>query len=130
MPGTRSQPGNICDTAQGYSQAAVTAAQILFEYVAPCFERITGVKFLAVTAGVGAGNTVGDVLLNGTTVYSIAANKPTLASASTGEFANPLPDPNSRNLRPGDRLTIQINSIPATTGHARVMATVAFEANA
>ena len=130
MPGTRSQPGNICDSCQGYSQTAVTAGQILFEYVSNAYERITGVKFLAVTAGVGAGNTVGDILLNGTTIFSNAANKPTLASASTGEFNNPLPDPNSRNLRPGDRLTLQINSIPATTGHARVTCNVTFEANA
>ena len=94
------------------------------------FQRITGVKFLAVTAGVGAGNTVADILLNGTTIYSIAANKPTLLGTATGEFSNPLPDPNSRNLRPGDRLTLQINSIPATTGHARVTSNVTFEANA
>jgi hypothetical protein len=129
MPGTRSQPGNICDSCQGYSAAAVTANQILFEYVANAYERITGVKFLAVTAGTGAANTVGDILLNGNSIYSIAANKPQLLATSVGEFNNPLPDPNSRNLRPGDRLTLQINSV-STTGHARVTCNVTFEANA
>jgi len=130
MPGTRAQAKNIVDCAQGYSSAAVTAGQVLFEYVAICFGRLSGIKFFAVTAGVGAGNTVGDVLLNGTTIWSVAANKPTLASASTGEFTNTIPDPGSRAIRPGDRLTIQINSIPATTGHARVMASVGIEGNA
>ena len=130
MPGTRSQPGNICDSCQGYSSSAVTGGQILFEYVANAFQRITGVKFLAVTAGSGAGNTVGDVLLNGTSIWSNAANKPTLLGTATGEFNNSRPDPNAQNLRPGDRLTLQIASIPATTGHARVTSNITFEANA
>jgi hypothetical protein len=130
MPGTRAQSKDICDTVAGYSNAAVTAGQILQEWVAPAFGRLSGIKFLAVTAGVGAGNTVGDVLINGTSVWATAGNRPTLATASTGEFNNAVADPNSRGIRPGDRVTLQINTIPATTGHARVMATVAVEGNA
>lgn len=130
MPGTRAQSSNVCDTVQGYSLAAVTLNQILFEYVSVLFGRITGVKFLAVTAGVGAGNTVGDVLLNGTSIWSNVANKPTLLGTATGEFANAIPDAAFRGVRPGDRLTIQIITIPATTGHARVTANIALEANA
>lgn len=129
MPGTRAQAKNVCDTVQGYSSSAVTAAQILFEYVAPIFGRINGIKFYAVTAGTGGGNTVADVLLNGTSVWANAANRPTLAALSTGEFANAIADPNSRAVRPGDRLTLQVNSV-STTGHARLMATVAIEGNA
>jgi hypothetical protein len=129
MPGTRSQAKNVIDAAQGYSGAAVTAAQVLSEFVSTSFGRISGIKFLAVTAGTGGGNTVGDVLLNGTSIWSVAANKPTLAATSTGEFTNAVPDPGSRGVRPGDRLTLQINTI-SSTGHARVMATVALEANA
>jgi hypothetical protein len=130
MPGTRAQTKNIVDNITGYSSAAVTAAQVLNEYVLTCFARLSGIKFLAVTAGGGAGNTVGDVLINGTSVWANAANKPTLAAASTGEFTNAVPDPNTRSVRPGDRVTLQINTIPATTGHARVMATVSLEGNA
>jgi hypothetical protein len=130
VPGTRSQPGNICDSCQGYSPTAVTANQILFEYVANAYERITGVKYLAVTAGTGAGNTVGDILLNGTSIWNVnPANKPTLLATAVGEFNNALPDVNYRNLRPGDRLTLEILSV-STTGHARVTCNVTFEANA
>jgi hypothetical protein len=130
MPGTRAQAKNIVDNITAYSSAAVTAGQVLNEYVLTCFARLSGIKFLAVTAGSGAGNTVGDVLINGTSVWANAANKPTLAAASTGEFANAVPDPNTRSVRPGDRVTVQVTTIPATTGHARVMATISLEGNA
>jgi hypothetical protein len=130
MPGTRAQSKNIIDNCCGYSSAAVTAGQIIYEYVVVAFGRLSGIKFLAVTAGSGAGNTVGDVLINGTSVWASAANRPTLAAASTGEFNNAVPDPNTRSVRPGDRITLQINTIPATTGHARLMASVALEGNA
>jgi|SRR5215472_10061054 len=126
MPGTRSQAKNIVDTACGYSNAATTAGQILTEYVAVCFGRLSGIKFYAATAGGGA--CVGDVLLNGTSVWANAASKPTLASG-TGEFTNAVPDPGSRGIRPGDRLTLQINTV-TTTGPARVSATAAIEGNA
>lgn len=130
MPGTRAQAKDIVDTVQGYSSAAVTAAQVLFEYVAPMFGRISGIKFLAVTAGTGGGNTVGDVLLNGTSIWAVnTAGKPTLAATSTGEFTNSVPDPGSRAIRPGDRLTLQVASI-SSTGHARLMCTVGIEGNA
>jgi hypothetical protein len=126
MPGTRSQSKNTIDTVAGYSNAATTAGQILTEYIAICFGRITGVKFYAVTAGGGA--CVADVLLNGTSVWANAASRPTLASG-TGEFTNSVPDPGSRAVRPGDRITLQINTI-TTTGPARVSANVAIEGNA
>lgn len=129
MPGTRAQSKNIVQTVTGYSSAAVTAAQVLQESVVVAYGRLTGIKFLAVTAGSGAGNTVGDVLINGTSVWATAGNKPTLGTAATGEFANSVADPNTRSVRPGDRITIQINTIPASTGHARVMASVALEGN-
>jgi hypothetical protein len=130
MPGTRAQAKNIVDNVTGYSSAAVTAAQILNEYVVTCFGRLTGVKFLAVTAGSGAGNTVGDVLKNGTSIWATAANRPTLAAASTGEFTNSIGDAGSVSIRPGDRITLQVNTIPATTGHARLCATASIEGNA
>jgi hypothetical protein len=129
VPGTRTQAKNVADTIQGYSSAAVTAAQILSEAVVLSFARISGIKFYAVTAGTGASNTVGDVLLNGTSIWANAANKPTLLATSTGEFTNSVPDPGSRGVRPGDRITIQIASV-STTGHARLMANVGLEANA
>jgi|SRR5215831_7132768 len=126
MPGTRAQAKNIVDTVACYSNAAVAAAQILNEYVTVVFGRITAVKFYAQTAGGGA--CVGDVLVNGTSIWSVAGNKPTLASG-TGEFNNAIGDPGRVGVRPGDRITVQINSI-TTTGPARLSATVAIEGNA
>ena len=126
MPGTRAQAKNTIDTVTGYSNAAVTAAQILNEYVVVVFGRITGIKFYAQTAGGGA--CVGDVLVNGTSLWATAGNKPTLASG-TGEFNNTVADPGRAGVRPGDRITLQINSI-TTTGPARLSATVAIEGNA
>lgn len=130
MPGTRAQSKNIIDTIAGYSNAAVTAGQVLNEWVTVAYGRLTGIKMLAVVAGSGAGSTVGDVLVNGTSIWSNAANRPTLASASTGEANNTVADPGRGAVRPGDRITLQINTIPATTGHARVMMTAALEGNA
>jgi len=130
MPGTRAQARNVVDNVCGYSSAAVTAGQVLSEYVSTVFGRITGVKFLAVTAGSGAGNTVGDVLKNGTSIWATAGNRPTLLGTSTGEFNNAVGDAGSVAIRPGDRITLQVNSIPASTGHARVMATASIEGNA
>lgn len=129
MPGTRAQPRAVIDVVQGYSNAAVTANQILTEYISLCYARITGIKAYAVTAGTGAANTVVDVLLNGTSLWANAANKPTLLATSTGEFANTIADAGMRGVRPGDRITIQIAAI-STTGQARLMASVGLESNA
>jgi hypothetical protein len=125
MPGTRAQTKNTIDVVTGYSNAATTAGQILNEYVSVIFGRLTGIKFYAQTAGGGA--CVGDVLINGTSIWAAAGNKPTLASG-TGEFNNAPGDPGKTGIRPGDRITLQINTI-TTTGPARLSATAAIEGN-
>lgn len=123
MPGTRVQVGTICDSIQGYNSAAVTTSLILWKYIAVSFGRVKGVKAYAGTAGSGAGNTVIDILRNGTSMWTTAANRPTLAAASTGEFANS--DPDLGMFRPGDQIVMQVVTIPATTGHADVYCTAA-----
>jgi hypothetical protein len=122
MPGTRVQVASICDSIQGYNAAAVTANLVLWKYVAVSFGRIKGVKYYAGTAGTGGGNTVGDITINGTSIWSVAGNKPTLAATSTGEFANS--DPDVAAFRPGDRIVMSVLSI-SSTGHADLMATAA-----
>ena len=125
MGGTRTGAGMVATTVTGYSSAAVTASQFLGEHVVlfPC--ELTAVKVYAVTAGTGGGNTVVDVLKNSTSVWSAAGNRPTLAATSTGEFENTAPNRGTA-LNPGDRVSIQVISV-STTGHARVMASVALE---
>ena len=124
MAGTHTGAASVVDTFQGYANAAVTASQYLGETVVlfPC--RLTAVKVYAATAGTGAGNTVVDLLRNGTSVWSTAGNRPTLAATSTGEFTNTRPT--TWTLDPGDRLAWQVASV-GTTGHARLAAGVALE---
>lgn len=111
----------------GFSGAtgATTASQVLAEMVFPWDAgRIGGIDANAVTAGTGAGNTVLDVLINGTSIWSNTADRPTLAATSTGRFT--MAAANSRGLRYGDRVTITVASV-STTGHARVAASVGLE---
>src|SRR5262245_32594389 len=115
MPGGRINAYPLRALLTGYSSAAVTAAQVLVEYVVPGPLRVGAVVVNAVTAGTGAGNTVVDVLKNGTTMYSTTANRPTLLATATGEFANTAPD--VRTLGAGDRVTLSVASI-SSTGHA------------
>jgi len=78
-----------------------------------------------VTAGTGGGNTVCDVLLNGTTIWTAAGNRPTgLAVTANLEFTNTTPD--VRAFQPGDRIQLQVASV-SSTGHARLMMSVALE---
>lgn len=123
--GTRSDPAHVLAAVSGYSNAAVTANQYLTEYLVLTACQVGGVAAYAATAGSGAGTTVVDVLKNGTSIWTTAANRPTLAAASTGEFASTAP--NVSTLIGGDRLAIQVVTVPAVAGHARVSATVILE---
>src|SRR6266581_4206595 len=115
--GVRSGGASIIATVPVFNLAAVTAAQVLQEVTVAHYGRIGGVAFNAVTAGTGGGNTVLDVLLNGTSIYTVTASRPTLLATSTGLFTNK--QANTRGLKPGDRLTVICLSV-STTGHARV----------
>jgi hypothetical protein len=109
----------------GHSSAAVTANLQLGALAFPFPQgRIIGVVANAATAGTGAGNTVLDILKNGTTMYTTAANKPTLAATSTGEFANTLPD--VQTVVAGDMIRLICASV-STTGHAAVAFSVVIE---
>ena len=125
--GVRSAGESTLHVAPFFSGAtgAVTAGQVLTEWSSCVYGRIGGFSAQAQTAGSGAGNTVLDVQITGTSIYTVTASRPTLASASTGQFTNAKA--NIRAIRPGDRVTVLVLSIPATTGHARVSGTVAVE---
>lgn len=124
MPGTRTngwaKPGSI----PGYSLAAMTATQYLTEWVAMYPGRIAAVAVNARVAGTGGGNTVMDILKNGTSVYTTVANRPTLLATSTGAFANTNPD--VRSFIAGDVIALQCLTI-SSTGHAGVAFTVMLE---
>jgi hypothetical protein len=129
MPGT---PGGSSYASLGVFSAfsgatgAVTAAQVLAEMTFPfAAGKIGGMEFFAVTAGTGGGNTVLDVLLNGTSIWTAAGDKPTLlAVTANGRFTQA--SPNVKALRYGDRITIIALTV-SSTGHARVSGAVALE---
>lgn len=109
----------------GYSNAAVTAGQFFVEKVVTSVGRIGGIQANAATAGTGVGNTVLDVLLNGTSIWTVSGDRPTLAAASTGAFAS-KPPATRLAIKPGDILALKVASI-STTGHARLSLSVALE---
>lgn len=125
MAGTRTGAADVATTVGVYFRPAATAATYVGEEVIlfPC--RLTAVKVYASTAGTGGGNTTIDLLKNGTSVWSAAGNRPTLAATSTGEFANTAPNRGTA-LNPGDVLSFYIDTI-STTGHARLACTAALE---
>lgn len=125
MPGSRSNGWAKPGTINAYFSAAVTAALYGTEWIAPFSGRIAAVKVNARTAGTGGGNTVMELLKNGTTMYTTSGNRPTLLATSTGEFANTNPD--VRSFLAGDVIALQCASV-SSTGHAAVAYTVLVEA--
>lgn len=129
MPGFRGGSSYAAVTAfTGFSGAtgATTANQVLAEMIFPWDAgRIAGCDAAAQTAGTGAGNQVLDVLLNGTSIWTNAADRPTLLGTGTGRYT--MAAANTRGLRYGDRITIVVAAIAASTGQARVACTVALE---
>lgn len=125
MPGTRTGGQDVAGEVWGYAPAAVTAGAYLAERVIlyPC--RLTAVKAYANVAGTGGGSTVVDVLVNGVSVWSAPANRPTLAATAVGEFANTHPNRGTA-LDPGDRVAVQVAAV-STTGHGRVAVGAALE---
>jgi hypothetical protein len=128
--GTYSDPLNVIALLCGYSPysplwpSATTAGQYLTELQMPFAARLGGIQATAQLAGSGAGSTVLDVLINGTSIWTTTASRPTLLALSTGSFA--VVSPGARTLKRGDRLSLLVAAI-STTGHARVALTVAIE---
>jgi hypothetical protein len=125
MPGTRSDPARVVGMISGYSNAAVTAGQVLWEETVRFAGRLGGIGFDAGGAGSGAGSTVCDVQINGASIWSSTSDRPTLASASTGELA--LGAAYARALKVGDVVALKVISIPAVAGHTRVKGTAVLE---
>jgi len=123
--GTFSDPYKVVGFVYEFVTPAVTANLYLARFISPCRLDLGGMQFWADTADVGAGNTVIDVFINGTSIWTTAGQRPTLASAATGGFT--LTRPPTRSVNKSDRLDIQVVTIPATTGHANVRASIALE---
>lgn len=125
MAGTTATTHVVRQVLTAYSSGEATAAT-LTEYVMTFKGKITGVRADAETAGAGAGDTVLDITVNGTSIWSVAANKPTLAAVSTGAFANLIPIATARSVKPGDLVILKVASI-SDTGHSRLSFSAAVE---
>lgn len=111
-----------------YSSAAVTAGTNKREWLVPAGVRINRVHVAAGGAGGGAGSTTIDINLNGTTIYTTQANRPTIATASTGAFTDSLPEVSTVTEQVAGSgvgvISYDVDAIPATTGHTRVALTI------
>lgn len=124
MPGTRSLARNVVALVSGYKATAVAAGDHLTEVVVPFDAFVGGVMAYSSTAGTGTGNTVLDVLRNGTSIWHDTSVRPTLLATSTGHFDSRRPT--TRVVRAGDRLDLTVSSI-SSTGHARVSLSLVLE---
>lgn len=80
----------------------------------------------AAGAAVGAGNTDIDIEIDGTSIFT-ATGVLRLATASTGAFAMSAGGlGNVKNIRAGQVLTVDVDAIPATSGHTGVGVVVSF----
>jgi hypothetical protein len=118
----RSAADSISHVFTAYSSAAITAAQVLGEFVCVAFGRIEGVIASAQVVGTVAGSDVLDILVNGVSIYTVVANRPTLLFSALGTFVSGQAQ--LRALRPGDVVKVIALSV-GTTGHGRVCATIA-----
>ncbi len=129
--GTYSDPLVVIGLITGNSESVGMAGQVIAnQYLtlwgpSPMDCRLGGIQADARTAGSGAGNTVLDVLVNGVSIWTTAGNRPTLATASTGAFT--LSKPYAQVIKKGDRVAIQVVTVPATFGHALVCCSITLE---
>jgi hypothetical protein len=97
-----------------YSAAALTAATVKHEWIVPFKCRILDVIADSGAAGSGGTSDIVDVNVNGTTIYTTQANRPTLLVGDTGMFTEAA-EPEIYDLKAGDVLSYDIDQI-ATTG--------------
>lgn len=101
-----------------YSAAALTTGTAKYEWIVPFFARILTVIIDSETASSGgADDDIIDVNINGTTIFTTQANRPTLTKTNTGAWTEITPEVDI--VRPGDIISYDVDQID-TTGSARV----------
>lgn len=108
---------NVRHIFSHYSSAALTATATKWEWVVPFDCHILDVICDSETAGSGGTSDIIDVNVNGTTIYTTQANRPTLLVGNTGLFTE-AGEPSTHQLVAGDVLSYDVDQI-ATTGSAR-----------
>lgn len=100
-----------------YIAAALTTGTAKWEWVVPVNCHIVDVICDSETAGAAGTSDIIDVNLNGTTIYTTQANRPTLLAANTGMFTE-AGEPEVTAINGGDVLSFDVDQI-ANTGSAR-----------
>ena len=100
-----------------YNAAAITAGTVKCEWIVPFDCRILDVICDSETASVGGTSDIIDVNVNGTTIYTTQANRPTALSTNTGMFTE-AGEPEVTRLKAGDVLSYDVDQVCAT-GSAR-----------
>lgn len=111
-----------------YISAALTTGTNKWEWRVPFACRIVDVLFYSGTAGSGGVSDIADVNINGTTIYTTQANRPTLLTGDTGRWTYAgvgvdIQSPEVATMRAGDVLGFDIDQI-ASTGSARVTVSI------
>lgn len=110
--------GVAVHTFEDFSNAAITTGAAKREWIVTFYGRIVDVICDSETAGSGGTSDIIDVNLNGTTIYTTQANRPTLLVGNTGMFTESSEPDAALTVVPGDILSYDIDQI-ATTGSAR-----------
>jgi len=109
---------------EDYSNGAITAAANKREWICTFYGRLVDVICDSEVAGSGGVSDIVDVNINGTTVYTTQANRPTLLVGNTGMFTE-AGEPEINTVVPGDIISYDIDQI-ATTGSARFKISICF----
>ena len=115
---TRRHPGAAPVVLQFTNLAALTAAADKARFIVPFDGVIVDVMVDSETAGSGGTSDIADIHLNGTTIFTTQANRPTLLVGDTGAWTK-AGKPQVVKVSAGDIITIDIDQI-ATTGSALV----------
>ena len=99
-----------------YIADALTTGTVKWRWVVPFSCKILDVICDSNTAGSGGTSDIVDVNVNGTTIYTTQANRPTLLSGDTGMFTE-AGEPELPSLVAGDILTFDVDQV-ASTGSA------------
>ena len=106
------------DILRFHTVAALTAAADKWAWLITRNCYIIDVIIVSKTAGSGGVSDIADVNINGTTIYTTQANRPTLLVGDTGLWTEAA-EPEVVSLVTGDVVSVDIDQV-CTTGSAKV----------
>lgn len=108
-----------------YVAAALTTGTAKKEWIMPFDGRITDVIVTSQAAGSGGTSSIIDVNINGTTIYTTQARRPTLLLADSGMYAE-SGEPQVTAVKAGDLIGYDVDQV-TTTGPTRTSVTIVIE---